>query len=198
VATQIVRPAGAGSETAWVLAACALVVALSAVFVSTHTHSASVQTVAEYQIDARRDLTPAEQGLYADLRIAADELDDSALPSVEDLAGLGIAPFVADMSQARRGEHDWQKLTRGEQVGYLGISHAPDVAGDLLLIVDDHGQAAYETSEPNVWLHRGTLAMPPAQLDPDSLTRDGWRQIVAQFDAGVTRERRTHQPSQEA
>jgi len=192
VTTQIVRPAGAGSETAWVLAACTLVVALAGAVVSTHTTRTTVETVAAHQIDARRDLTPAEQGLYADLRIAADELNDGDLPPVADLADQGIAPFVADMSQVRRGDHDWQSLRRGAQVGYLGISHVPDVAGDLLLVIDDRGHDGHAhpgAEEPNVWLHRGESAAPPAQLDSDSLARAGWRQIIARFDAGVTRER---------
>jgi len=194
VTTQIVRPAGAGYETAAVLAACTLIVALAAGLIGMHTTHAHVNTVAEHQIDARRDLTPAEQGLYADLRLAADELNDDAPPPVQALAEQGIAPFVADMSQVRRGGHDWQRLTRGAQAGYLGISHAPDVAGDLLLIVNEHGgdaHAHHDAHEPKVWLHRGESVAPPTELDPDSLARAGWRQIVAQFDAGVTRDRKT-------
>ncbi len=194
MATQTVRPAGAGHETAWVLAACALVLALAAAFVGVRTTSAPVEVVTEHQIDARRDLTPAEQGLYADLRIAADELSEGESPPVEELAELGIAPFVADMSHARRGGHTWQRLTRGAQTGYLGISGDPSVAGSLLLVVDNHGDGGHahpDTSEPNVWLHRGETVSAPSHLDSDSLARAGWRQIVAQFDAGVTRERRT-------
>jgi len=195
MATQIVRPAGAGSETVWVLIACALVVVLAAAFVGVRTTHAPVAAVAAHQIDARRDLTPAEQGLYADLRIADDEIhSDSGLPSVEELADQGLAPFVADISQVRRGDHVWQRLQRDAQVAYLGISRAPDVAGDLLLIEalpDETASAPEAANEPNVWLHRGESVPPPNQLDADSLARAGWHQIVAQFDAGVTRERRT-------
>jgi len=192
VATQIVRPAGASYETASVLAACTLVVALAGTFIGVHTNHAPVPTVAEHQIDARRDLTPAEQGLYADLRIVADELDDLAPPPIAALADQGMAPFAADSSQVRRGGHDWQRLKRDARVGYLGISHAPDIAGDLLLIVHERPHepfASPDVAEPDVWLHRGVPAIPPAQLDPDSLARAGWRQIIARFDAGVTRER---------
>jgi len=197
VTTQIVRPAGAGYETAVVLSACALVVALAGTVIGTQSTQASVESIAAYQIDARRDLTPAEQGLYADLRIAVDELSDlgdlddlsdSALPSVATLAESGVAPFVADTSQARRGGHNWQRLSFGMQVGYLGISHNADIAGDLLWLVGDLKHA--DDREPNIWLHRGEpVTAAPSRLDPASLADAGWRQIVAQFDAGVTRER---------
>ncbi len=197
MATQIIRPAGAGYETAWVLAACALVVASAAAFIGVRTAGVPVRTMAEHQIDARRDLTPAEQGLYADLRIAFDELSEDTL-SIEELAELGIAPFVADMSHERRGGHVWQRLVRGAQVAYLGVSREPAVAGTLLLVMGNRNDGGHvsthphpDAGEPNIWLHRSQLVSAPSQIDADSLFRTGWRQIVAQFDAGVTRERRT-------
>jgi len=164
----------------------------------------SATAVAAHEADARRDLTAAEQGLYADLRIAADELHEDTL-SIKELAGLGIAPFVADMSQARRGGHVWQRLERGSFVGYLGISGEPAVAGALLLVVERHrpdsrasidahashiSAASVEALEPDIWLHRGERVSPPERFDAGSLARAGWRRIVAQFDAGVTRQRR--------
>lgn len=196
---QIVRPAGAGFETAWVLAACALVVVLAGTFIGVRTVGPSVQAVAAHEVDARRDLTAAEQGLYADLRIAADELNAGESLSIEELADFGIAPFVKDMSHTRRGGHAWQRLERGSFVGYLGVSGDPAVAGALLLVVGKRHQdthmshastAPVEAREPDIWLHRGQHVSPPSQFDAETLARTGWLRIVAQFDAGVTRQRR--------
>ena len=198
MATQIIRPAGSGYETAWVLTACALVVVLAGIFIGARTVGPSVQVVAAHEVDARRDLTAAEQGLYADLRIAADELNAGESLSIEALADFGIAPFVKDMSHTRRGGHAWQRLERGSSVGYLGLSGDPVVAGALLLVVKSHqdrhlshaSTAPVDAGEPDIWLHRGQHVSPPSQLDAETLARTGWLRIVAQFDAGVTRQRR--------
>lgn len=213
MATQIVRPAGAGYETAWVLAACVLVLVLAGAFIGVRTVGTSVEVIAVHEVDARRDLTAAEQGVYADLRIAADELAADKLHtgewlSIEALADLGIAPFVQDMSHTRRGGHGWQRIERGSSVGYLGVSGDRSTAGALLLVMESHGQGlpasagahashtsatTIEAREPDIWLHRGQHVSPPSQFDAETLARTGWLRIVAQFDAGVTRQRRAEQ-----
>ncbi|MEG0003948.1 hypothetical protein, partial [Comamonas sp.] len=52
----------------------------------------------------------------------------------------------------------------------------------------DHAEHAAE-DQPDIWMHRSAQAA-PAALDAAQLTRAGWRQVVARFDAGVTRQQR--------
>ena len=69
---HVIRPAGAGHETLYVLLVSLLIVVLAATVVMLRGEREDEQTIASHQIDARRDLTAAEQGLYTDLRVAFD------------------------------------------------------------------------------------------------------------------------------
>lgn len=43
---------------------------------------------------------------------------------------------------------------------------------------------------PDIWLNPGTTLAAPTDLSDTALESAGWQQIVAQFDAGVTRQHR--------
>ena len=135
MSTHVVRPAGAGHETLYVLLLCLLIMAVAGSVVAWRHESQVVTSVAAHQLDARRDLNAAEQGIYADLRVTLDEIQwlreaSSALPSAAQLADEGFAPFASDASSVSRGEHAWQLL--GE-TAYLGVGPKPEVAGSFLL-----------------------------------------------------------------
>lgn len=184
---QVVRPAGAGHETLYVLLLCLAIVLAAGTVVAWHGETQSEPDIAAHQIDARRDLTAAEQGIYADLRVAFDEIrirheEEQALLSPAALADEGFPPFAADASATSRGSHRWQLLP-GDQPAYLGLSQAPEVAGAFLMLADTDLQQA------DVWLHRGASSA-PASLDAQSLITAGWQQIASQYDAGVTRQHR--------
>ena len=181
--TQVVRPAGAGHETLYVLLLCLIILAVAGTVVALHGETQEVAAVPSHQLDARRDLSAAEQGIYADLRVTLDEIhllqqEHSALPTPEQLAEEGFAPFAQDASSVSRGNHAWQLL--GEQA-YLGLSPSPEVAGSFLLRIGD---------QPDVWLNRNPGASAPTDFSDAALNRNGWQQVIAQFDAGVTRQHR--------
>lgn len=202
--TQLVRPAGAGHETLAVLAGCALVLAVAGTVVTLRAAPQQSHAVAAHQLDARRDLTAAEQGIYADLRIALDEIDaergtHARLPAVAALSELGLPPFAEDASSVQRGAHAWSLVADGRTQAYVGLSADGAVAGSVLMRVQAghghaHGAADADSAhapdaEPDIWLHRNARVAPTA-LDDAQLTRAGWRQVVARFDAGVTRQPR--------
>ncbi|MFJ4064709.1 DUF6162 family protein [Pseudomonas sp. NPDC089996] len=185
--TQVVRPAGAGHETLYVLLISLLIIALAASVVLLRGEREDEQAIASHQIDARRDLTAAEQGIYTDLRVAFDEIqmlreESDATPGVEALAEEGLPPFVVDAGSQSRGSHHWQWLPSG---AYLGRSQAPQVAGSFLMILPDAG-----SSEVDVWLRRDSAAVLPDDLGQAALIAAGWQQVVSHYDAGVTREHR--------
>ncbi|HBP31977.1 MAG: DUF6162 family protein [Advenella sp.] len=191
---QAIRPAGAGHETGAVLAVCAGIVLLATLTIVLRTTSAPVSQIQTDQIDARHGLTAAEQGVYADLLVAAEEVGFAQTPpQVSDLAEQMIPPFVVDASTGRRGGHDWHMKQEGQVVAYIGVTQAPTTAGSMLLrVTHSPGAASYakeQDSPAQVWLYKTTdaAAQVPAALNPDSLTQEGWQQIVSQFDAGATR-----------
>jgi hypothetical protein len=185
--TQVVRPAGAGHETLYVLLASVLILALAATVVLLRGEREDQQAIASHQIDARRDLTAAEQGIYTDLRVAFDEIqlvreEAAAVPEVEVLAEEGLPPFVVDAGSQSRGGHQWSWLPIG---AYLGRSQAPQVAGSFLLILPSDS-----SGEADVWLRRDSAGVAPDDLGQAALIAAGWQQVVSHYDAGVTRQHR--------
>ena len=184
--TQVVRPAGAGHETLYVLLLCLLILAVAGSVVLWRGESHEVSSVNSHQLDARRDLSASEQGIYADLRVTLDEIhllrqEQQALPTPEALADEGFAPFAQDASSVSRGNHAWQLLNA---TAYFGLSQTPTVAGSFLMRLTDTDDA------PDIWLNRTSTLTTPADLSDTALESSGWQQIVAQYDAGVTRQHR--------
>ena len=72
MSVETVRPAGAGHETLYVLLGSVLILALAATVVGLRQQSHEAQALDAHQVDARLDLNAAEQGIYADLQVAAE------------------------------------------------------------------------------------------------------------------------------
>lgn len=184
--THVVRPAGAGHETLYVLLLCLMILAVAGSVVAWRHESQEVNNVNSHQLDARRDLSASEQGIYADLRVTLDEIhllrqEQQTLPTPEVLADEGFAPFARDASSVSRGGHAWHLL---EARAYFGQSQAPAVAGSFLM------RLSADDDAPDIWLNPGTTLAAPTDLSDAALESAGWQQIVAQFDAGVTRQHR--------
>lgn len=183
---QVIRPAGAGHETLYVLLVALLIVVLAAGVVSLRGERQDEATIASHQIDARRDLNAAEQGVFTDLWVAFDEIsmlrdETGAAPQPAALAEDGLPPFVSDASSDSRGRHQWQWLAAG---AYLGRSQDAKVAGSFLLILPEGDAPA------DVWLRRDSAAVVPDDIGHEALIAAGWQQVVSHYDAGVTRQHR--------
>jgi len=189
VTVQVVRPAGAGHESLYVALVCALILAFAAAIILWHHEAPIEQSIADYQLDARRDLSAAEQGIYADLRVVAEEIpfirdELGALPSPQQMGEEGFPPFMHDMSAEQRGGHHWELIQRGADSAYLGQTDDASVAGSFLMRL-----TAPEQINQAVWLHAKTPAAAPDSLSDQALIAAGWKQLAIQFDAGVTRHR---------
>lgn len=177
---QTVRPSGVERETLWVGLAAVVILCAAVVTVSLRAAVPEEITLAAYQVDSRSGLTPAEQGLYADLLVAAQDIAAApAAMAVSELAAEGMAPFARDASWRARGAHEWSGWSgdHGEAF-YLGQPGDPVLAGTLLLRIAG-GEGA-------VWLKPG-VAHPPAHPESGALAAAGWKRVVFSFNAGVTR-----------
>jgi len=189
VTVQVVRPAGAGHESLYVALVCALILALAAGVIFWHDEAPIEQSIADYQLDARRDLSAAEQGIYADLRVVAEEIpfiseELGALPSPQQMSEEGFPPFMQDMSAEQRGAHQWALIQRGADSAYLGQTSNASVAGSFLMRL-----TSPEQINEAVWLHADVPVATPDGLSDQALIAAGWKQLAIQFDAGVTRHR---------
>lgn len=199
---QVVRPAGAGHETLWVLLASACVLAVAAVLIGVRSQPEAGVALQSHQLDARTQLNAAEQGVHADLLVAAEEIEALAEsagvpPRVEQLREMGLPPFSAGVDASARGGHEWRLGTHGRELAYVGRSAQPEVAGSFLLrLPPDHaGHAGHsdhaapgQAPAAQVWLHRQGSPAWPESLDDAALVRQGWRQVVVRYDGGVTRQ----------
>lgn len=192
---QTISPAGAGHETRLVMLACAIILLLATLGILLGTQHDEQRVILPGQLDARHDLTAAEQGIYADLLVATDELVAmGATPSVDELSNLLIAPFAKDVSSIRRGEHTWLLIRKEKSTAYLGITQQPQIAASFLLWLPELAVAkpADEGIAAQIWILRSQseAVKVPDDLSKNALVHAGWRQVVSYFDAGVTR----HQP----
>ena len=196
MSTQIVRPAGAGHESLWVALAAAGVLAVAALVVGVRTQASTGPVMAAHQIDARTELNAAEQGVHADLLVAADEIaalqgaEGGAAPTVERLRALGLPPFSAGPESQARGGHEWRLLPQGELSAYAGRSAAPALAASMLLRVPVAGASDPAHAHGHgveVWVQREGAPAWPASADDAALIRQGWREVITRYDAGVTR-----------
>ncbi|TWA80342.1 hypothetical protein FBZ83_109148 [Azospirillum brasilense] len=184
---QIVRRAGAERETLWVALAAGAILVSAALAVGLRAVPEADAPLAAHLIDSRTGLTAAEQGLYADLKAAGEEIAalreaEGRAPTPEELAAEALPPFAADPSAAARGGHAWTFAgpfaETGDGIAYAGVSAAPELAGSLVLRLDGHGA--------DIWLKRAAEA-PPAPPEDAALAAAGWKRIVSTFTAGVTR-----------
>ncbi|TWF46525.1 DUF6162 family protein [Neorhizobium alkalisoli] len=191
--TRLVRPAGAGAETVLVLILCGAILITSTVIVALRTAPAVQTALANWQIDARMDLTAAEQGINADLRIAADDiavaLQGGEVPTAEALAAEALAPFLKDATTGARGGHAWVTIEGSDGfTGWLGRSASPELAGSMLLRIAADGETTRKAGI-SVWLKRSTTAT-VARLTDEALISSGWKEITIRYDASVTRDLR--------
>jgi hypothetical protein len=191
--TRLVRPAGAGAETVLVLILCGVILIASAVIIALRTAPAAPKPLANWQIDARMDLTAAEQGINADLRIAADDiavaLQGGEVPTAKALAAEALTPFLKDATTDARGGHVWETIEGSDSfTGWLGRSASPELAGSMLLRIRADG-GAEQKARISVWLKRSTTAT-VARLTDEALIASGWKEITSRYDASVTRDPR--------
>lgn len=194
--TQVVRPAGAGHETLWVLLAAAGVLALAALVIGVRAKTEAAAALATHQVDARTQLNAAEQGVHADLLVAAEEIaalrdSEQAMPTVEALRDLGLPPFSAGPEARARGAHEWRATPQGNDLAYVGRSAEPQIAASFLLRLPATAGHAHDDAV-EIWIHREGPATWPQGIDEQALVRQGWRQVITRYDAGVTRQGAAH------
>ncbi|AHF92203.1 hypothetical protein OPIT5_20060 [Opitutaceae bacterium TAV5] len=173
---QEIPSAGHRAESRGVaLAALAIVVLWAGVVLARH-RTAEPPALAGYQRTAFAELSPVEQGLFADLRVAADEIvalggEAGAWPEPAELAEeAALAPFAQDVAWRRRGAHVWTRIDATEggrpRVVYYGRP-ADSGAAEWALVIDD--------GKPGIWRRQGGGA---AVRAASGLAAEGWLEMV--------------------
>jgi hypothetical protein len=142
-----------------------------------------------------RDRSPLEQRMFRELQEGLLEAEmkrvtGRAWPEAAALAAEGIPPFAADPT-ARGGPYDWELLTSGLFVNYLGIPQQPGAPAWLVLVqepdpngppdpaAEDEEHHRLSTGE---MLHVSTWTRSDARV-PRRIVRtpqaEGWTQLYA-------------------
>lgn len=179
---QHVPSASAGRETSLLLLVALLVLILSGSVVFWRGLHGQGFRLQDHQLDLATALTPAEQGIHADLQAVFEEwrhLRQNAgvrtPPAVTYWANEGWPPFAANIGATQRGAHRWSLVQCADHVAYLGRSTRPELAADVLWRLPTENNARFE-----LWLLRAeTAASLPVRLETDDLIAQGWRQVVA-------------------
>jgi hypothetical protein len=210
--TVLIKPKGVRDENIGVLIVALITVLLAAIYIHFDREATTDTFVkADHQIDARYDLNPADQGLYADLLAATEEIlwriEDDEPIDLSSLADDLIPPFVMDAVSQERGGHQWSEHKTSSAWLFLGNTQASEVAGSFVAVIavsdiatsntatqhaHQHGTDDQDEAAPRVsiWYHQGEVTPFTQEADPSietHLLAHDWKEVISHFDASVTR-----------
>jgi hypothetical protein len=191
----LVRPASARLETLAILCVVLLLVAGTVAVVRANAHQEQEKFLPDWQVSAFHDLSPVDQANYNALMVAGDiiqstydagyRMGEPHWLTVDEMSvledGIGLAPFMRDVSWKQGGEVQWHLLSTydidGSTVYFGNNGRIPGQSAYLLVIAHLHKGASY-TNRSIVWIHRNARIAPPEKVNIDSLVRHGWKQVV--------------------
>lgn len=169
---QRVSPAGALSETRWVLLAMALTLVVGALAVGWQRHWLPQEKLQAHQIDLATGLTAAEQGIYTDLQAVYDEWRSAGAPlpppAPQRWAADGWPPFVDDLTAQKRGARQWRLLSFGGRHAYLGVGAEARLSASESA---QDGQGSGQETRPR-WLLWRLPAAPSAKARDEARAGD--------------------------
>ena len=140
VRVEEVRPSGSGTETKLVLLTALLTVFLCGGAVVLRTTAATSSAIADWQLDAFKDLRAEELAIFNSLHTAAPEIEMiheemGGWPTVDALAAELIPPFVRDAAWEKNGAMTWARKAMPAQGRHIVLyaGHPSGNAGTGLL-----------------------------------------------------------------
>jgi len=190
-----VRPASARLETLAILLVVALLIAGTVALARVNAREEQENFLPDWQVSAFDGLSPVDQANYNALMAAGDIIQltydatyREGAPhwlTVEEMSvledGIGLAPFMRDVSWKQGGEVQWHLIATyqidGTTVYFGNNGKVPGQSAYLLVIAHLHKGASYK-NQSIVWIHRNARIAPPEKVNIDSLVRNGWKQVV--------------------
>lgn len=197
MATQIVSPAGKGSESLYLLVITACIFASCAFLISLTTGKEEERTLQAYQIDAFADLNGKELAVFNNLRTSALEIDsfhkeegsDAPWPTVEQLEEDGLPPFLQDVSWKKSGGYIWTRSLQPkgniDLAVFIGHPQDNDCGSMLLLFTHEHGKKQGNVTDKaehpayEIWYHRARYQPLPDTFTDQIFIAAGWKEICA-------------------
>ncbi len=168
MATQIVSPAGKGSESLYLLVITACIFASCAFLISLTTGKEEERTLQAYQIDAFADLNGKELAVFNNLRTSALEKDVSWKKS---------GGYIWTRSLQPKGNIDLAV--------FIGHPQDNDCGSMLLLFTHEHGKKQGNVTDKaehpayEIWYHRARYQPLPDTFTDQIFIAAGWKEICA-------------------
>jgi hypothetical protein len=191
----LVRPASARLETLAILGLIAILIGGTVALARSNAREEKNNFLPDWQVSAFHDLSPVDQANYNALTQAGDiiqmtydagyRMGEPHWLTVQEMSvledGIGLSPFMRDVSWKQGGEVQWHLLTTyqidGSTVYFGNNGKVPGQSSYLLVINHLHKGASY-TDQSIVWINRNARIAPPERVNIDSLVRNGWKQVV--------------------
>ncbi len=152
MATQIVSPAGKGSESIYLLIITVVIAGTCALLISLTAGEGQKRIVQDYEIDAFADLNSKELAVFNNLRTSAVEIDsihreevtEASWPAVKQLQQDGLPPFVQDASWKKSGRYFWKMAAQPkgniDLAVFVGYPRDTECGTMVLLFTHEHGK----------------------------------------------------------
>lgn len=202
VCEVVIRPAGSGTETRFVLLAALVTALVCGGAVLLRNVAATAKEAPSWQVDAFKELSPEELGVFNALYTAAPEIEMiheemGGWPTADALAAEYIPPFVEDAAWEKNGAMGWFRVAMASPgkhiVLYVGRPQKESGIGTFMLVMlHDHvkkeGNAGGSTHAPfEIWLHASPAVDVPNLITDQALISRGWREVVARKGEQETR-----------
>ncbi len=191
-ATQIVPPSVNRWETVMLVLAITSMVIFTAIYAETYGIEEKEQEILDWQVSAYDGLQGADQAIYNELLVAADEIYymnyyNGYWPLDADFQDALLPPFYRDLSWERNGALTWtlkDVVQEGEAQGltlYHGGNSKAAGQGAFLLIIDHKHAGNSQINGSSIWWHADTNVAVPETSKITSIVLHGWKQVVPYF-----------------
>ena len=189
VSSQVVQPGVQRWESPLLAGATALLVLVTGLYAVWFGREEPGQRLEDWQISAYSDLDGADQAIYNQLQVAAEEivlmhLFNGVWPDWEDFQEVYLPPFYRDLGWEQNGAIEWRLVVANDDENGNGLTLYHGGEGEIpgqgaWMVRIDHSHAGGEQiSEPTIWWHPEADAPPPPQTGVSAFILEGWRQVV--------------------
>ncbi len=195
MATQIVSPAGKGSESIYLLSVAMVIVLVCGTLIFLTTAREEQRRLRGYELDAFTELNARELAVFNTLRTAALEINDmhnegsgvTLWPTIEQLQEEALPPFALDIASEKSGKYRWQRVVRpqGDIDLAIYIGHPEERGCGTMVLLLSHGHHWQESNSSGaaqnppftIWYHPAAVQPLPDIFTAQAFIAAGWKEI---------------------
>ncbi len=190
--SQVIPPSINRWETVMLVIALAFMFSFTGFYAETYGLEEKEQEILDWQVSAYDGLQGADQAIYNELLVAADEIYymsyyNGYWPDDPDFQDALLPPFYRDLSWENNGSVKWtlkDVLQEGEAQGltlYHGNGGTLENQGSWLLVIDHKHAGNAQINGSSIFWNPDSAAPVPDTSKITSIVLHGWKQVVPYF-----------------